>query len=158
MRSSASPTRSTTTSPAAATSAWITPSPSRWRRNRWSAVEVKLPNGGGAYLEIGKLQNYCLNPDHERGQHKARVFASALGFTRVDAQRLGEALLQAAADGDVVATPAHEHGQQFMIDFELEGIAGPVVIRSTWLIRHGESFPRFATCYVYRGAGHAAPD
>lgn len=27
-----------------------------------------------------KLTGYCLNPEHPRGKHKARVFASALGF------------------------------------------------------------------------------
>jgi len=128
-------------------------------RNKGGRVcEVKLPNGNDAFLDIRKLRDYCLKLDHPRGQHKARVFRAALGLTPADAQRLGETLLAVVAGHDVIATAEHEYGQQFMIDFELEGIAGPVVIRSTWLIRHGESFPRFTTCYVYRGAGHAAQD
>ncbi len=42
---------------------------------------MKLPNGERAVVDIIKLQDYCLNPAHPRGQHKARVFAAALGLT-----------------------------------------------------------------------------
>lgn len=30
-------------------------------------------------VDIAKLRDYCLNPLHDEGKHKARVFASALG-------------------------------------------------------------------------------
>jgi hypothetical protein len=37
-----------------------------------------LPNGARAILDIRKLADYCLNPAHLRGRHKARVFRQAL--------------------------------------------------------------------------------
>jgi hypothetical protein len=40
---------------------------------------MKLPNGEASIVEIEKLWDYCLNLDHPRGRHKARVFLSVLG-------------------------------------------------------------------------------
>ena len=34
---------------------------------------------------MAKLRDYSLDPVHSKGKHKARVFASALGLTRNDA-------------------------------------------------------------------------
>jgi len=56
-----------------------------------------LPNGDRAVVDIAKLNDYCLNPHHEDGKHKARVFRSALGLGRKDAEWLRGKLLQAAA-------------------------------------------------------------
>lgn len=41
---------------------------------------MTLPNYEHAVIEESKLVDYALNPQSERGQHKARVFESALGF------------------------------------------------------------------------------
>lgn len=38
---------------------------------------MKLPNAERAVVDVRKLRNYCLNAEHPRGQHKARVFKSA---------------------------------------------------------------------------------
>ena len=51
---------------------------------------MKLPNADQAVVDIAKLRDYCLNPLHPVGKHKARVFRSALGFTIDDAERLRE--------------------------------------------------------------------
>jgi hypothetical protein len=40
---------------------------------------MKLPNAESAIIAIEKLRNYCLDPEHPRGKHKARVFSSVLG-------------------------------------------------------------------------------
>lgn len=39
---------------------------------------MKLPNPENAYIDDHKLTGYFLNPNHPEGQHKARVFKSAL--------------------------------------------------------------------------------
>ncbi len=57
---------------------------------------AKLPNPENAVVETRKLRDYCLSPEHPRGRHKARVFASALGLTVDDSQELRRALLAAA--------------------------------------------------------------
>jgi hypothetical protein len=54
---------------------------------------MKIPNAETAVVDIQKLRDYCLNPDHPRGKHKARVFESALEMTRMDAEYLRSELL-----------------------------------------------------------------
>lgn len=49
---------------------------------------MKLPVGQGAVVGPEKLVDYCLNPEHPRGKHKARVIATALGFTAENADEL----------------------------------------------------------------------
>ena len=43
---------------------------------------------------MAKLRDYALDPIHSKGKHKARVFASALGLTRNDAEWLRDELLR----------------------------------------------------------------
>lgn len=110
---------------------------------------MKLPNGDRAVVDIAKLRDYCLNPEHPRGRHKARVFASALGIGKDQADELREALLQAAADGDAVATDKDEYGQRFVLDFTMRASDGrSAIVRSSWIILTDDDLPRLTSCYV----------
>lgn len=106
---------------------------------------MKLPNGARAVVDITKLRDYCLNPDHPRGRHKARFFAAALGLTADRAEELLDALLEAARTEEATATDQDEHGQRYVVDFTMHG-AGRV--RSCWIVRSVEDFPRLTSCYV----------
>ena len=109
---------------------------------------MKLPSGESAIVEAEKLIDYCLNPHHLRGKHKARVFATALGFTAENVELLRQALLAAAAIGDAQPAVSDEFGNRYVVDFEAEGPGGKGVIRSAWIVRRGESSPRLTSCYV----------
>lgn len=52
----------------------------RRNRNLLSSLTMKLPGGTGAIVELSKLRDYCLDPHHPRGRHKAWVFLSGTGF------------------------------------------------------------------------------
>ena len=54
---------------------------------------MKVPNGEKAFVDMAKLRDYALDLIHSKGKHKARVFASALGLTRNDAEWLRDELL-----------------------------------------------------------------
>ena len=60
-----------------------------------------IPNAERAVVDIRKWRDYCLNPLHDEGQHKARMFAAALGLTAEDAEALQALLLQAVKTADV---------------------------------------------------------
>lgn len=111
-----------------------------------------LPNGKRAVVDLEKLRDYCLNPHHEDGKHKARVFAAALGLGRADANWLRERLLEAAASQPALVTSETRFGTLYMLDFLLTTASGSAVVRSGWVIRHFEDFPRLTTCYVKRSA------
>lgn len=101
-------------------------------------------------IEMVKLEGYCLNEDHPRGRHKARVFRSALGLTAADAHRLRTVLLDAArARADqLIATDKDVHGQRYTLDIPMTTESGSAVIRSTWIVRTGERVLRLTSCFV----------
>ena len=109
---------------------------------------MKLPGGDKAIVDDQKLVGYCLDPEHPRGKHKARVFAQALGFTAANASELREHLLAAAATEDATPTGSDKYGERFVIESEARGPKGSAVIRSSWILRTGEDSPRLTSCYV----------
>ncbi len=108
---------------------------------------MKLPNGEHAIVEIRKLLEYCLNPQHPRGRNKARVFASA-GIREADAEELRTALLAAAGGGEAEAGVSNAYGQRYIVDFDLVRQGRAVRIRSTWIVRIEDDLPRLTSCYV----------
>jgi hypothetical protein len=109
---------------------------------------LKLPYGDLAIIELEKLQGYCLNANHPRGRHKARVFFSALGLTAANAEELRVALVVAARNADAVPGISDRFGVRYIVDFEFMRSERRATIRSNWIVRHGESVPRFVTCFV----------
>lgn len=101
-------------------------------------------------MDIAKLRDYCLNERHPRVRDKARVFATSFGITISEADVMQRALLNAAVSGDAVVGEADDYGQRYVLDFQITGPAGQAIVRSIWIIRHGEDFPRLTSCYVLR--------
>jgi hypothetical protein len=58
-------------------------------------------------IEESKLMLYALNPVHERGRHKARVFKSALGFDLTNWSLLVQAIIDLLClhPAEVIETP-----------------------------------------------------
>jgi uncharacterized protein DUF6883 len=109
---------------------------------------MKLPNGERAIIDLRKIVDYCLSPDHEDGQHKARLFASIVGLTINNADQLLDVLRRAATDQDAMLGKLDEYGQRYLIDFEFTGPSGTATIRAAWIIRPNEMVPRLVTCYI----------
>jgi hypothetical protein len=109
---------------------------------------MRLPNADRAVVDIAKLRDYCLNTSHSEGKFKARVFQAALGITSADAEMLREWLLAAARNQDAVAGTQDEFGNRFVVDFAAVHRSRSAHIRSAWIIRTGEVFPRLVTSYV----------
>jgi hypothetical protein len=109
---------------------------------------MKLPNADRAEVDIRKLRDYCLDPNSPKGRNKARVFKAALGLTRNDASLLRDELLSAARERACELGEVDDYGQRYTLDFQLETAAGRHQVRSGWMVRHDEDFPRLTTCYV----------
>ena len=109
---------------------------------------MRLPNPERAVVQIEKLRDYCLSPAHPRGRNKARVFESALGITTGLASALRNAILDAARTTEAIRTERDDFGQRYMLDFMMSGPKGRAWVRSSWIVRRGEDFPRLTSCYV----------
>jgi hypothetical protein len=109
---------------------------------------MKMPGGEAAIVDLPKLTGYCLNPEHPRGKHKARVFAAALGFTVENADEVRAALLTTTATADVQPVAPDRFGDRYVLEFEIIGPRGTGVVTSAWIVRRGESAPRLTSCFV----------
>jgi hypothetical protein len=109
---------------------------------------MQMQNPEKAVVDIEKIRDYCLSPDHPRGRHKARVFQSTLGLSAQDSALLRQSLLEAAYGDNAEATEKDEYGQRYVVDFTMRTDTGTAIIRSSWIVRRGEDFPRLTSCYV----------
>ena len=107
-----------------------------------------IPHADRAEVSAHKLRNYCLNPLHDEGKHKARVFASALGMTAADADTLRRLLLEAVRTRDARLGYRDTYGQRYVVDFGVEWRGKRAIIRSGWILEHGSDVPRLASCFV----------
>ncbi len=76
---------------------------------------MKLKNGAKAVIPERKLEDYCLNPFHPDGKHKAKVFAKALGITQENSLKLEELILQSAKSGEVTKKQETNFGKYFVL-------------------------------------------
>lgn len=109
---------------------------------------MKLPNPERAIIDRQKLLTYCLNPEHPDGQHKARVFKSALGISLDEVEELQLALLHAIQVYEAIPTKRNQYGQKYVVDFTFKRLGKQAVVRSAWIVWGTENFPRLVTCYV----------
>ena len=108
---------------------------------------MTIPNAEHAVVDIRKLRDYCLNPMHDEGQHKAHLFAIALGMTTDDAEDLRALLLQAVKTADAQVGRRDTYGQRYTVDLLLEWHDRQAMVRSGWIIEHDSDTPRLTTCY-----------
>ncbi|MEO1636614.1 MAG: DUF6883 domain-containing protein, partial [Cyanobacteria bacterium J06631_9] len=59
-------------------------------------------------------------------------------------------LLSAAQTYDALPEPPTEYGDRYIIDFPLTRNQNSATIRSSWIIRLTENFPRLTSCYIIR--------
>ena len=109
---------------------------------------MKLPNPHKAVVEIEKLRDYSLNPNHPVGKHKAKVFRAALGLTPQDSDWLREQALDVALTGDAVPGSSSSFGNKYLIDAVVEHGCMSALVRFCWIIEFGTDFPRLTSCYV----------
>jgi hypothetical protein len=111
-------------------------------------MTTRLPHSDEAILDIRKIEDYCLSPSHPRGRHKARVFREALGLQRSDAAWLRDILLEAARSSEASSIALAPWGTHWRLDATIRRQGKSAVVRTIWIVRTGESAPRFVTCWV----------
>ncbi|MEG3956773.1 DUF6883 domain-containing protein [Microcoleus sp. herbarium2] len=106
-----------------------------------------IPNAKNAVVDIRKLREYCLNPEHDDGKHKARIFWSILGMTADNAEELRQILLKVIQSHEAQLGRRDGFGQRYILDFTIEWQNRSATLRSGWIIEHDSEIPRLTTCY-----------
>ena len=107
-----------------------------------------LPNATSAFIDDTKLLDYCLSFEHEEGKHKARVFQSALGITQSNFSVLKTAIMTAIQEENAVLTNEISFGRLYRVDFDMPHEAKNARVRTGWIVKNTEDFPRLTTCFV----------
>ena len=108
---------------------------------------MKIPNAERAVVDIRKLREYCLDPQHHKGKHKACLFTSLLDTDADDAEGLRNALLEAVKNQDAQLADRDAYGQRYTLDFTLNWRGKQATIRSAWIIEINTDFPKLTTAF-----------
>lgn len=109
--------------------------------------QMRLPKAETATLDIRKLEDYCLNPFHPIGRSKARVFQSALGLLRSDADWLRQEILRLLPNADADELDSDAYGRRYRADLVVTRHDLQAVVRTIWIMTSHDN-PRFITCWV----------
>ena len=115
---------------------------------------LPLPNYERVMIEAGKLVDYALNPRSERGQHKARVFESALGFNLSNWEQLQQAIVDALPHYEAKLTSETEFGRKYEAMLPIKGPNGQTVdVITVWQFDRLPDgtltdVPRLVTLYI----------
>jgi hypothetical protein len=108
---------------------------------------MKLPNSENAYVPREKLNGYLLSEVHPVGKAKARYFRS-LGYHDANAGELEAGLIAIAQNESVTETERTPYGEKYIVDGALLPRNGrAALLRTVWIIRTGDSRPRFVTAF-----------
>lgn len=108
---------------------------------------MKIPNAEHAVVDIRKLRDYCLNPQHNKGKHKARLFSSIFGMNSNDAEALRNILLDAVKRHDAELADKDARGQRYTLDFTLNWQDKQATIRTGWIVEVDSEIPRLTTAF-----------
>lgn len=108
---------------------------------------MKLPNGDRAIIPLKKLTGYCLNPDHPKGKHKARLFKAVLGITIDHVDYLYALVQRAAVEGDIVQQSTTNFGEEYKLDWLIPDTGG-VELRTLWIVESESDTPRLVSAFI----------
>jgi hypothetical protein len=112
-----------------------------------------LPRSEHGHGVESKLRAYSLNPEHEVGSHKARVFRRALGIGLDDIDYLVDRVLAGIGDAPISDVRDNApHGILCEVVVTVKGIraaAGRAVpVTTSWEYRSPEEAPRLVSAYI----------
>jgi len=133
---------------------------SHWEKQDFNPIVPHQPgaalhNVEHAVFDRGKLADYSMNSDSERGANKARVWKTALGMDKRHAREVERQVMAALADHPVTNRQVNQFGEKFRVIVPVTGPNGRTVdVTTAWIYDRNEKTgsvsakPRLTTCYV----------
>jgi hypothetical protein len=99
-------------------------------------------------IDIRKLRDCYLNPNHPDGRDKARVFRSALGISQGEAEWLRNEILRLARDAEAVLARVDAYGARFHVDLLITRLERQAMVRTAWIVSRDTGTARLIHCRV----------
>jgi uncharacterized protein len=88
---------------------------------------------------------------NEEGQHKARVFKSALGFDQSNWELLRQRILDELPYHEAKLTQQSQWGDSYVVELPIEGSNGNTAeVRTVWMFKAGADFPSLITLLLMK--------
>jgi nicotinamidase-related amidase len=110
--------------------------------------KLPLPGADRAIIDRRKVTDYALNPEHPVGGNKAKVFESALGFKKDNADDLIAQLKSGVKNNPAIEGKLDQFGQRYTMDIPVSGPTGSGVVRTGWIYKVGSYVPELTTLFV----------
>src|SRR5437868_2889666 len=102
-----------------------------------------LPNQFRIDINMAKINDYLLNPDHKDSWSKAK-FLQKYGFTTEEnVKALLNSIIQ---QNDVKQTIQTKYGNKYIVEGAIANDSA-VMLRTVWTVLKGENICRFVTAY-----------
>lgn len=111
---------------------------------------TQLPHLQNASISVSRIRDYVLNSQHPLGQHKARVFKSALGIEQIHAEELSRIILASLPRSPGTRKTADSFGERWITYHEIVGLNGETAIVSVaWIFRPtAPNIPELLSCFI----------
>lgn len=107
----------------------------------------RLPEADRATIEERKLRDYLLSPTHPIGRFKCGFF-NRVGYTQSAWTKLADDIRRDHLSQDAQEVRRTRHGVKYRIEAPVVVPTGEAVeLVSIWIVRTGETRPRFVTAY-----------
>jgi filamentous hemagglutinin len=107
-----------------------------------------LVNADRAVVPAEKLTGYALNPNHDLGGNKARLFQSILGMDASHSHNLEMQLREGIKTGSAIPGDIDEHGVRFAVEVPVVGPKGSASVRSAWIYKSSPEEPSLTSVRV----------
>lgn len=105
-----------------------------------------MPGAEQGVVDVAKIRDYLLSPDHRVGSAKAKFFAQ-FGFEQNDWPVL-QAELARLAHEDADLGDRTRFAQKYAVAGTIHGPSGRSArVVAVWIVLNGEGFPRLVTAY-----------
>ena len=118
------------------------------QRHSAKSPEELLKNADSPSNILGKLKEYALNPEHDKGKHKALVFEAALGYNSSNAEDLMHEIEKGILHYKAEYNGLTEWGNKYTVRMLVDGPKGRQPLITGWIYLHGKDTPRMVTAYV----------
>lgn len=107
---------------------------------------MRLPHADDAVIDSRKLRDYILSFEHPIGRFKAYFFVG-LGFRAEKWEDLDSEIRRLAVECEAEHAERTAYGQKYLVRGRVVGPDRGAEVVTVWIVRVGESRPRFVTVY-----------
>lgn len=71
-----------------------------------------------------------------------------MNLTAADSHKLKDEIADAVSKNEAYETFSDKYGKRFFVDVKIVNFDKSEIVRTLWIVKRNEDFPRFISCYI----------